>query len=81
MKPSPRDYTNLTAICLSLNLIPYSGYLGSPEGIYSFKGLHAPVDLSACAEDGVSILKTALEQLSERCDDSTHDAIERSLFD
>lgn len=63
MKELNKDYTNMTAIAARLGLVPYNGILNI--GLYSYKGLNAPVDLSACAENEISILKTSVSQLSE----------------
>lgn len=69
MKPTKRNYTIMDELCSKLGLEPYNPYLGSPKGFYSYKGFKAPVDLTACAEDEISILKTAVSQLSEKLDD------------
>lgn len=65
MKPVKRSYEKLTALCQELGMEPYIPYVGA-EGLYTIKGLIAPVDLSACAETKEAILKTALRQLSEK---------------
>lgn len=81
MKDTPRDYTKLTEIAKLLGIIPYINRWGQIEaGKYTLEGYDAPIDLSACAEDEKSILKTALVQLSKQVDDSYHDAIERDLI-
>lgn len=78
MKDTPRDYTNLTAIAEYCGMTPYKDRFGILQpGEYSFKGLRAPVDLSACAEDEKSILRTAVEQLSQQIEDAYYEACER----
>ena len=80
MKDTPRDYTKLTEIAKSLGMMPHKNRWGMVEaGKYTLYNFHAPIDLSACAEDEKSILKTALRQLSERADNAYNDAIERDL--
>ena len=80
MKDTPRDYTTLTIIAGHCGLIPYTDRYGKiVEGRYTLKGLNAPIDLSACAEDEKSILRTAVRQLSEQVDEAHHNAIERDL--
>lgn len=82
MKAQKRDYTVLTQIAEKCGLKPFVDRMGrNPEGQYSFGHLYAPVDLSACAEDEVSILKTAVEQLSKDVDESYHNSIERDFLD
>lgn len=82
MKKNERNYDNLTEIAKKCNLVPYSNRFGRTfEGSYSLQGCEAPIDLSACAEDEVSILKTALEQLSKSVDDAYHSSLERDLLD
>lgn len=82
MKPIKRNYDTLTAICKGLRFIPYTNRLGNAvEGVYTLEGLHAPVDLSACAEDETAILKEAVSQLSQSTDDLYHVGIERDLND
>lgn len=78
MKPNPNpDYTALTALCDKLGLVPYAN--GNPAA-FSILGHHAPVDLSACAVDEISILKTAVKQLSEKLDDAYCEAKERDTL-
>lgn len=81
MKDNPnKDYTRMTQIALMCGLVPYVNRWGkTQEGVYTLKGLDAPIDLSACKEDEKSVLRTALQQLSERVDDSNNDTIERDL--
>ncbi len=82
MKDSPRDYTKLTAIAKFCGMIPYTDRMGKiVDGKYTLKGLEAPIDLSACAEDEKSILITALRQLSEQADEEYHRNIERDFQD
>lgn len=82
MKDTPRDYALLTAHAKNCGMIPYTGRDGKErEGYYTLEGLTAPVDLSACAEDEKSILRTALKQLSEEADESFHQMIEKDLQD
>lgn len=82
MKPKKRDYTLLSQHALNCGMIPYTNGIGiQVEGLYTLKGHHAPVDLSACAEDEKSILRTALEQLSEKIDDGFENAQERKFYD
>lgn len=81
MKPTKRDYTRLTQIAKYCGLIPYTDSVGNVrKGFYTIEGLEAPVDLTACAEDEKSILKTALRQLSEQADESFHNRIEANLY-
>ena len=61
MKDTPRDYTRLNELALSLGF-----RLTSNEGKYIFKNTMSVVDLSACAENETAILKTAVEQFSEQ---------------
>ncbi len=80
MKKTLADYARLTEIAAHCGLVPHKYSDGKiKEGFYTMEGLHAPVDLSACAEDEKSILKTALKQLSEMADDSYHAGIEHNL--
>ena len=74
-----RDYTILTQIAAHCGLVPYEGREGS--GKYSIEGLYAPVDLSACAEDEKSILKTTVKQLSEQVDEHFHSGLEKNFND
>jgi hypothetical protein len=63
----------MTAIAGFCGLVPYVDRYGKlKEGVYTMEGLHTPVDLSACAEDEKSILKTALKQLSEQIEEYFH---------
>ena len=72
----------MTIIAGYCGLVPYVDRWGKiKEGVYTIEGLHAPVDLSACAEDEKSILKTALRQLSEQAEESYQNAIERHFLD
>lgn len=80
MKDTPRDYTKLTAIANNCGMVEYKKWGVIQQGIYTIEGLEAPVDLSACAEDEKSILKTALKQLSESIDNSYHEALERDTL-
>lgn len=82
MKKNERNYDNLTEIAKKCNLVPHTNRFGrASEGVYTLEGYEAPIDLSACAEDEISILKTALEQLSKSIDDAYHMAIESDLLD
>ncbi|MFA7307620.1 MAG: hypothetical protein WC026_13210 [Hyphomicrobium sp.] len=65
MKDSKRDYTKLTAIANTFDLTPYTQRGQVQEGLYNYKGLRIPIDLSACAEDAISIIKTVLKQLGD----------------
>lgn len=75
------NYESLTILCEKLGLVPYEPHLGAQKGIYTMKGLSAPVDLTACAETEIAILKTALKQLSESVSESYYNAIERSMYE
>jgi hypothetical protein len=78
METQEMDYSRMTIIAGYCGLVPYTDRFGKvKEGVYTIEGLNAPVDLSACAEDEKSILKTALRQLSEIVDESYHMGIER----
>ena len=80
MKDTPRDYRILTAMAKHCGMIPYVNRLGIEQvGKYSLEGFNAPIDLSACAEDEKSILRTAVRQLSERADEAYHNSIEKDL--
>jgi hypothetical protein len=82
METEEKDYSRMTIIAGYCGLVPYIDRYGKiKDGVYTMVGYHAPVDLSACAEDEKSILKTALKQLSEQIDESYHNAIERDLLD
>jgi len=82
MKDTPTDYEKLTAIAKHCGMVPYKNRWGiSEEGKYTIDGLFAPVDLSACAEDEKSILRTALIQLSKQIDESYYDAIEKDFLE
>ncbi len=77
-----KDYTTLTAIAAHCGMVPFKDRSGVIiPGLYTLEGFHAPVDLSACAEDEKSILKTALKQLSENADNHFHMAIGTYLKD
>ena len=80
-KDGIRDYTKMTQIAALCGMTPYLGRNGKvEEGRYALVGKQAPVDLSACAEDKESILKTALQQLSEQVDEAWHIAVEKSFL-
>ncbi len=82
MKDTPRDYTKLTGIAKFCGMIPYTNRMGKIEdGKYTLEGFEAPIDLSACAEDEKSVLKTAVRQLSEEVNESYHNGIEKDLQD
>ena len=82
MKTTQRDYTKMTELCEKLGMSKYTNRMGNVvDGFYTLNGMEAPVDLTACAEDETSILKTALKQLSEQCDESYHQSIEKDLAD
>jgi len=72
MKDTPRDYTILNELALKLGF-----KLTSTQGIYLFRETIAKVDLSACAENEISILKTAVVQLSEQIDENYYDLLDR----
>lgn len=76
------DYTAMTAHAKNCGLVPYTDRWGKlKEGFYTMEGLEAPVDLTACALDEKSILRTALRQLSEQSDKAHHNSVERNLRD
>ena len=82
METQEKDYTSMTVIVGFCGLVPFIARWGKViDGVYTIDGLHAPVDLSACAEDEKSILKTALRQLSERVDGFYQMDIERYTLD
>ena len=83
MKPDPnRDYSRLTQFAANCGMVPWHDRMGNIcPGFYTLEGKQAPVDLTACAEDEKSILKTALVQLSEEVTESWHNAIEKDLQD
>ncbi len=81
MKKIPTDYTAMTAHAKNCGLVPHLNRDGSvKEGFYTLEGKHAPIDLSACALDEKSILRTALQQLSEQADEQYHAGIEQNLM-
>lgn len=81
MKNTNRDYSVLTQIAKHCGMIPFVDRMGNVKlGFYTLEGFHAPIDLTACAEDEKSILRTALKQLSEQSDNAYHDAIERDFM-
>jgi len=81
MKDTPRDYTNLTAIAKQCGLVPHISVFGQiHNGLYTLEGLNAPVDLSACAENEMSVLRTAVKQLSEIADENYHRGLENDLI-
>ena len=75
MKKTPRDYRRLTAMARHCGMIPYDRCDKIAEGTYTLKGFHVPIDLSTCAEDEKSILRTAVGQLSEQAEKSYHNTI------
>ncbi len=80
MKETTRIYARLTATAKNCGMIPYKNRWGKIEdGIYTLEGFEAPVDLSACAEDEKSILRTAVRQLSEQAQASWDRMVERDL--
>jgi len=81
MKDTPRDYTRLTAIAKNCGFVPHTNIFGQIQpGLYTLEGLNAPIDLSACAEDVYSILRTAVRQLSELADENYHKGLENDLI-
>ena len=64
MKHTQKDYTKLNLIANKLGFVQYIFKKEIKEGFYTLKGLDAPIDLTACGEDEISILKTAVRQLS-----------------
>ena len=81
MKQTPIDYTRITEIAKHCGMIPYTNRYGKiEEGKYTLEGFEAPIDLSACAEDEKSILRTAVAQLSKQVDEAYQDAIERDFL-
>jgi hypothetical protein len=82
MKTTNRNYLVLTHIAKRCGMIPYTDRMGKvKDGFYTLEGLDAPIDLTACAEDEQSILRTAVRQLSELADEAYHASIERDLQD
>ena len=82
METQEKDYTMMSILAGYCGLVPYIDRWGNiKDGVYAMAGLNAPVDLSACAEDEKSILKTAVKQLSEQIEESYQNAIERDLMD
>ncbi len=79
MNKTVSDYTRLTDIAKSLGFVQHLELLLTPvPGFYTLNGFRAPVDLTACAEDEISIMKTAISQLSERVDADYWERIEES---
>ncbi len=73
-----RDYSRLTIIAGFCGLRPSE----DSEGFYYFENYpHVKIDLSACAEDEKSIMRTAINQMAERLDNIWHDGVERDLSD
>lgn len=82
MKKTFVDYSRMTELAKKLGMVPYTNRAGVViDGCYTMKDLEAPVDLSASAEDELSILKNAIKQLSEKADEAYHQSIERDLND
>lgn len=82
MKQTPIDYTKITAIAKHCGMIPYTNKYGKiEEGGYTIEGFEAQIDLSACAEDEKSILRTAVMQLSKQVDEAYQDTIEIDFLD
>ncbi len=81
MKKLITEYTALTTLAVKCGLIPYVEFNAIKPGFYTLPNLEAPIDLTACALNEISIYKTALKQLSERADEAFHHSIERSLTD
>lgn len=78
-KDKPIDYSMMTQIAGFCGMIPFTDRHGKViEGQYTLKGFHAPVDLSACAEDEKSIFRTALQQLSEQADENQRNTSEET---
>ncbi len=76
-----KDYTKLTAVCAGLGIVPCTDTRCQIiPGFYELKPYNAPIDLTACGEDEISILKTALYQFSKQADDDWHNAIEKSFM-
>lgn len=80
MKKGNRDYTRLTEIAAHCGLEQFIDRGNIEEGFYTMKGLHAPVDLTACVEDEKSILRTALKQLSEKESERWNEMIGRQML-
>ena len=59
MKPTNRDYTLITVICLSLGVIPTN-----IPGIYTIEHTRKQIDLSDCSEDSISIARTCIRALA-----------------
>ena len=81
MKPVPTpDYTSVTKTAKALGFTPYKNrWKKLIAGVFTLNGYHSPVDLSACANDELSILKTATLQLSKKVDEQYHLMIEQDL--
>lgn len=69
MNITNRDYTRMTEMAARCGMVPYIQFNKVVPGRYTVSGLEAPVDLSACAENEKSILRTAVRQLSEEVDE------------
>ena len=80
MKPTKKDYSKINTITELLGLVRYRNRFNIvQEGFYTFSDLHAPIDLTACAEDEISILKTAVRQLAKQADNTYHNSLEKDL--
>ncbi len=80
MKTTPRNYEALTEAAAKLKMVPFVDSTGTVQpGIYCYNGLFAPVDLSASADDAISILCNALYQLSHLADVYHHQSDDEDL--
>jgi hypothetical protein len=61
MKDTPRDYTRLNELALSLEF-----KLTTKSGFYLYGESNFEIDLTSCAENRIAILKTAINQFSEQ---------------
>lgn len=83
MKEIKRDLDKMTAFAKNCGMKPYVNRMGEIEPwLYVLDGYYyASVDLSACAYDEKSILRTALKQLTEVVDENYNNFIEMDLCD
>jgi hypothetical protein len=62
-----RSYENMTKLAGMCGMIPYIDARGNVlPGIYKIPGTEIQIDLTACAENVVSILKTACQQMADK---------------
>lgn len=75
-----RDYKAIAAIVLELGFQQAMDRFGNPRiGFYRYRNTHAEIDLTACATDLKSIVKTAFDQFAEQIDNVYHCGIENDL--